>query len=93
MELGPHNIRVNALCPGSVSGDRIEGVINRDAQQRGVSPQEIKNIYAEQSSMRLFVSPEDVANMAIYLSSALGSSLSGQVIGIDGHTENLSCKF
>lgn len=93
MELGPHKIRVNALCPGSVNGERIEGVINRDAQKRGVSPDVVKDIYAEQSSLRLFVSPDDVANMAVYLSSELGASLSGQVIGIDGHTENLSCKL
>jgi NAD(P)-dependent dehydrogenase (short-subunit alcohol dehydrogenase family) len=93
MELGPHNIRVNALCPGSVSGDRIDGVIERDAKARGVTTQVVRDIYAEQSSMRLFVSPDDVANMAIFLTSKLGASISGQIMGIDGHTENLSSKF
>jgi enoyl-[acyl-carrier-protein] reductase (NADH) len=53
----------------------------------------VRDIYAEQSSLRLFVSPDDIANMAVFLSSTLGASLSGQAIGIDGHTENLSSKF
>jgi NAD(P)-dependent dehydrogenase (short-subunit alcohol dehydrogenase family) len=93
MELGPHNIRVNALCPGSVTGERIDGVIERDAASRGVSAQEVRDIYAEQSSMRLFVTPDDISNLAIFLSSKLGASMSGQIMGVDGHTENLSSKF
>ncbi len=90
MEMGPDNIRVNALCPGSVNGPRIEGVIERDAQERGVKADVVRNIYQRQSSMRLFVEAEDVANMALFLSSDLGRTISGQAIAIDGHTEGLS---
>lgn len=90
MELGKHKIRVNAICPGSVNGPRIERVIMNDANHRGMSPQQIKDVYQKQSSMRIFVEPEDVANMVIFLVSSLGQSISGQAIGIDGHTEGLS---
>ncbi|MEM8561826.1 MAG: SDR family oxidoreductase [Pseudomonadota bacterium] len=90
MELGPYNIRVNALCPGSVEGPRIDRVIAKDAEERGVTSEEIRALYASQSSMRLFVGPEDVANMTLFLCSELGASISGQAIGIDGHTEGLS---
>lgn len=90
MELGPHNIRVNAICPGSVKGARIDGVIERDAKERGVTPEEIRDIYQLQSSMRLFVGPEDIANSIAFLSSSLGAGISGQAIGLDGHTESLS---
>lgn len=90
MELGPDNIRVNALCPGSVNGPRIESVIKKDAVERGVSTDEIRDIYQRQSSMRLFVDAQDVANMALFLSSDLGAKISGQAMGIDGHTEGLS---
>lgn len=90
MELGPDNIRVNALCPGSVKGPRIEGVIARDAHERGVSEEQIKEIYQQQSSMRLFVGPEDIANTVAFLASPLGTCISGQAIGLDGHTESLS---
>jgi NAD(P)-dependent dehydrogenase (short-subunit alcohol dehydrogenase family) len=90
MELGPDNIRVNAICPGSVNGPRIENVIAKDAQERGVSPDEIRDVYQRQTSMRLFVDAQDIANMAVYLSSNMGATLSGQTIAIDGHTESLS---
>jgi NAD(P)-dependent dehydrogenase (short-subunit alcohol dehydrogenase family) len=90
MELGPSKIRVNAICPGSVKGKRIDGVIARDAQERGVSIEEITDTYQQQSSMRLFVGPEDIANTIAFLASPLGACISGQTIGLDGHTESLS---
>ena len=90
MELGPDNIRVNALCPGSVKGERIDRVIERDALQRDMPPETIREVYARQSSMRLFVEAQDVANMALFLCSSLGATISGQAIGVDGHTEGLA---
>jgi NAD(P)-dependent dehydrogenase (short-subunit alcohol dehydrogenase family) len=90
MELGPDNISVNALCPGSVKGERIDNVIRKDALERNVSENEVRDLYTSQSSMRLFVSPQDIANMALFLSTPAGASISGQAIGIDGHTEGLS---
>ena len=90
MELGPDGIRVNALCPGSVSGDRIDHVIKRDAQLQGVSESSIRQLYSRQSSMRCFVEPEDIAAMAVFLASSAGAKISGQVIAVDGHTESLS---
>ena len=90
MELGPHNIRVNALCPGSVNGERIERVISNDARERGVSADSIRTIYQRQSSMRLFVEAEDIANTAFFLGSDLGRAISGQSVAVDGHTEGLS---
>ena len=90
MELGPSSVRVNALCPGSVSGERIEGVIARDAAERGIAAEQVRDMYARQSSLRTFVDAEDIANMALFLASDLGAKISGQAIAIDGHTETLS---
>ncbi|KAA1188403.1 SDR family oxidoreductase [Pseudohalioglobus sediminis] len=90
MELGPDGVNVNALCPGSVNGPRIENVINKDAKERGVSPNEIRDVYQRQSSMRLFVDAEDIAETVRFLCSPAGHSISGQALGIDGHTEGLS---
>lgn len=90
MELGPFGIRVNAICPGSVDGERIRGVIERDARAQGKSVEEIRQSYLAQSSMRIFIDPEDVANLALFLASARGAKISGQTLGLDGHTESFS---
>lgn len=90
MELGPFAIRVNAICPGSVEGPRIDGVIERDAMERGMQPSEIRDVYQRQSSLRQFVSAQDIANMATFISSDLGAKISGQSLSIDGHTETLA---
>jgi NAD(P)-dependent dehydrogenase (short-subunit alcohol dehydrogenase family) len=90
MELGPHGIRVNALCPGSVRGPRIDAVVERDADARGVAPEKIRDVYRRQTSMRTFVDAEEVAQAALFLCSDAGRHISGQAIGIDGHTEGLS---
>lgn len=90
MELGPLGITVNAICPGSINGPRIDRVIAADAAQRGVSPDTIREMYCRQVSMRAFVEPEDVAAMVLYLASPAGRMISGQALGVDGHTEGFS---
>ncbi len=90
MELGEFGVRVNAICPGSVEGERIEQVIECEAREQGRTPGEIRNAYLRQTSMRRFISAQEVANMALFLASDLAGSISGQALGVDGHTESLS---
>jgi NAD(P)-dependent dehydrogenase (short-subunit alcohol dehydrogenase family) len=90
MELGPHGIRVNAISPGSVEGERIDAVIERDAKARGLTAEEVRDVYLRQTSMRTFISADDVARMAVFLASDGAARVSGQVIAVDGYTEGLS---
>lgn len=90
MELGPEGIRVNAICPGSVEGPRIDHVIAADAKARRLSPAEVEAEYKRQSSLRTFVTNDDILEMVRYLSSPAGGRISGQALLIDGHTEGLS---
>jgi NAD(P)-dependent dehydrogenase (short-subunit alcohol dehydrogenase family) len=90
MELGPEGIRVNAVCPTSVEGDRIDAVIRRDAEQRGLSFEQVREVYLRQTSMRTFVTPDDVADTILFLASDAANKISGQSISVDGHTEGLS---
>ncbi len=87
MELGPEGIRVNAVCPTSVEGPRIERVIERDAKQRGLTPDEVRSGYLRQTSMRTFVTADEVADSVLFLSSDQATKISGQTISVDGHTE------
>ncbi len=88
MELGPHGIRVNAICPGSVEGPRMEGVLEREAEAKGMSRDQVYAGYAGGTSMRSFVEGADIANMAVFLGSDAAKLVSGQVIAVDGHTVN-----
>jgi NAD(P)-dependent dehydrogenase (short-subunit alcohol dehydrogenase family) len=90
IELGQNGIRANAVCPGCVSGDRMERVIGAEAEARGVSPDEVREGYLELSSMRTFVSPSDVANMVLFVCSDAGARISGQALCVDGHSESLT---
>ena len=89
MELGAYGIRVNAICPGSVEGARIDGVIARAAQARGIAENEMRQDYADCASMRRFIRPEDVADMAVFLASPKARSISGMAMAVDGHTEKM----
>jgi len=92
MELGGYGVRVNAICPGSVDGPRIDKVIENDAISRGVSEAEIRSAYLTQSSLGKFIDAEDIAQTILFLCSDSAKSITGQAIPIDGHTESLSTR-
>lgn len=88
-ELGPANIRVNAILPGVVDGPRMRGVIDARAKQLGVSYAEMEKTYLDLVSMRRMVSADDIAATVAFLLSAAGRNVSGQSIGVDGNIETL----
>jgi NAD(P)-dependent dehydrogenase (short-subunit alcohol dehydrogenase family) len=87
MELGPHGIRVNAICPGDVEGERIRGVIAREAENRGMTPEAVRAERVEAVSLRTMVSADDVADLILFTCSAAGARISGQALLVDGNAE------
>ena len=83
MELGPDGIRVNAILPGPVDGPRIRAVIAAKAAAGGVSVNEMTDRMVGTTSLRSFVTQQDIANMALYLASPFGATISGQAIAVD----------
>ena len=84
-EVGPHNIRVNSICPGAIAGDRQERVLHARAEAEGRSYEEVRKDVLSVNSLRCFVPPEDIAGCLLYLDSPVGERVSGQVIAVDGH--------
>ncbi len=89
MELGPEGIRVNALCPGAVEGERMDRVIAAEAEKSGRGEEQIRRDYASATSLRRFMTAEEMAGMVLYLASKPGAAVNGQALPVDGHTERL----
>ena len=90
IELGEFNIRVNAICPGSVIGERMEKVIKAKSKSLGINPSKLQKDYESMISLKTFVDKEDIAKMAIFLISDEAIRISGQVMTVDGNTERMN---
>ena len=89
MELGRDNIRVNAIAPGSITGQRMDRVMDAHARAEGISLEAAEEVYVQGTSMATFVTPQEVADLVVYLAGPSGRHISGQVIAVDGNTETL----
>jgi 3-oxoacyl-[acyl-carrier protein] reductase len=83
-ELAGDNILVNTVCPGAIYTDRLRsGTLDR-AQRAGMTEEEAA---AERSSaipLKRFGTPEEFANMVVFLASGKASYVTGGTIMVDG---------
>lgn len=89
MELGPRGVRANAICPGSVRGERMDRVIADEAVEKGISEDMVRQHYARGVSLRTFIDPGDIARAALFLASPGACRITGQSLSVDGHLEVL----
>mgnify|MGYP001098134692 FL=1 len=89
IELGPDNIRVNAILPGLVAGDRQRRVLEAKAQQRGLSFAEMEKTAFSYTSIKDYVTPQQIADQIVFMCSPRGRTISGQAISICGDTQML----
>lgn len=89
MELGPSKIRVNAILPGIVAGDRQERVIAAKAASYGLDHEEMRQRLLSKVSLRSMVTAQDIANQIIFICSPAGASISGQSLSVCGNVEHL----
>jgi NAD(P)-dependent dehydrogenase (short-subunit alcohol dehydrogenase family) len=82
LELGRHNITVNAIAPGAVAGDRIDRVIKAQAEVRGVDVARMQQSFVERSPLRRMSTAEDISSLAVFLCSDLARNISGQCIPV-----------
>ncbi len=89
IELGPDGIRVNAILPGLVEGPRIRSVLKAKAEAAGIGENDQIDRALQTTSLRCFVTQNDIANMALYLCSPFGRTISGQALSVDGDLQVL----
>ena len=89
IELGEDRIRVNAILPGLVSGDRQRRVLEARAQQRGMSFKDTEAAAFSFTSIKDYVTPQQIADQIVFIASPRGKTISGQAISVDGDTRML----
>ena len=89
IELGEAGIRVNALLPGIVAGDRQKKVLTAKAQARGISFDEMERLVFSYTSIREYVTPEQLADLVVFVASPRGRTISGQSLSVCGDTQML----
>jgi NAD(P)-dependent dehydrogenase (short-subunit alcohol dehydrogenase family) len=89
VELGPSDIRVNAILPGVVEGERMDRVIAARAGSLGMSVEAMRDEYLKKISLRRMVTVDDISAMALFLASPAALNITGQAISVDGNVEYL----
>ena len=90
IELGGDGIRVNAICPGSVAGPRIDSVFAHKAAARGVDASVVREETLAKTSLHRLVTADDIANTILFLCSPAGANISGQAIAVDADAQSLA---
>lgn len=83
-ELGPYNINVNAICPGTVvtpMWQAVEQLIAIDKPDNSVSAYDSS---LEGSALKRSQTPEDIGQAAVFFASSLSRNITGQALNVDG---------
>ena len=89
MELGKLKIRVNAICPGTIKGDRMKRVIRDKSNFTKNSKKIIEKDFVSMASMNCWIYEDDIGKMCSFLISEDAARISGQIIGVDGNATRL----
>jgi len=81
-ELGPHGIRVNAICPGAVAGPRIDQVLARQAAARGITEEAARAEMTGLTPLRRLVQAEEVAAACVFLASDGSAAITGEDLNV-----------
>lgn len=90
IELGGFGVRVNAICPGAVAGERIDRVIAAKAKSRGLPFETVRDEFVANKSLRRFATAADIAHAIVFLASKAGANIDGHALPIDGDTQSLA---
>ena len=82
LELGPHRIRVNSVCPGAVAGERLNRIVKENAEERGISEAESMKQFSDPSALKRPTLPAEVAAACVFLAGDAGSGITGEDMNV-----------
>jgi NAD(P)-dependent dehydrogenase (short-subunit alcohol dehydrogenase family) len=82
LELGPHNIRVNSICPGPIAGPRLDRIVNQQAEALGISPAESMRQFSDPAALKRALDADEVAAACVFLASAASSGITGEDMNV-----------
>ncbi|MBM3732689.1 MAG: SDR family oxidoreductase [Acidimicrobiia bacterium] len=84
LEVGKHNINVNAVCPGIVETPRMEKLCQEKARVRGWTYEQVYEEYVQDMALKRVTTPQDVANAVLFMCSEESRNITGQELAVDG---------
>jgi len=85
-ELGPHGVRVNCVAPGHIWSDALEAFYRTQAEERGLTYEDVLAEFTGEMALRRIVTEDEVANAVLFLASEQASGITGAIIDVNaGH--------
>jgi NAD(P)-dependent dehydrogenase (short-subunit alcohol dehydrogenase family) len=83
LELGPHGVTVNAICPNVTNGDRMDRIVSTKAERTGRSFDEVYADFASQTALGRFIDEVDVAESVRFLVTDRARNITGHDVVVD----------
>jgi NAD(P)-dependent dehydrogenase (short-subunit alcohol dehydrogenase family) len=86
-ELGPYNVRINAIRPGAIDNPRLTEIFARAAESEGVTAEAYEREALKFVSMRSKIGIDELVAAVLYLTSDQAPHVTGQILAVDGNVE------
>jgi meso-butanediol dehydrogenase / (S,S)-butanediol dehydrogenase / diacetyl reductase len=83
-ELAPHGITVNSVCPGYVATPMQDRELGWEAGLRGVSPEQVKQLWIDDTPLGRLETPQDVARAVAFLTGPDARFITGEALAVNG---------
>ena len=83
-EVGPDQVRVNAVCPGFIMGDSVRWYLETLADQSGTTYQDQYDLIADEIALRFIPDGEQISGAVVFFASDLSGAVTGTSLDVNG---------